>query len=222
MKRVLSACAAACLAVSVAYAATSTATGLFAVAVAADEEAAESIYDFTMDDIDGEPVELRDFEGDVLLIVNTASKCGLTPQYTALEAMYQQHKEDGFAVLAFPANEFGGQEPGTNAEIKGFCTLTNYAVTFPLFSKIVVKGEGQHPLYDYLTHKLPDEELHGEIDWNFAKFLVARDGTVLARYKAKVKPDDKKLVAQLREALAAPRPENADDATEPDDENAGS
>jgi|SaaInl7_100m_RNA_FD_contig_21_172569_length_937_multi_5_in_0_out_0_1 glutathione peroxidase len=224
LARFLSICAAGCFAVSLAYAATSTATGLFGLAVAADEDAAPSIYDFTMNDIDGEPVDLRDFEGSVLLVVNTASKCGNTPQYTALEAMYQEHKEDGFAVLAFPANEFGGQEPGTDAEIKEFCTLTDYAVTFPIFSKIVVKGEGQHPLYDYLTHKLPNEKLRGEIDWNFAKFLVARDGTVLARYKAKVKPDDRKLVKQLAKALEAPRPEKADDADENghDDHNSGS
>ena len=223
MGRFLSICAAGCFAVSLAYAATSTATGLFSLAVVADEDAAPSIYDFTMDDIDGEPVELKDFEGEVLLVVNTASKCGLTPQYTALEAMYRAHKEAGFAILAFPANQFGGQEPGTNAEIKEFCTLTNYDVTFPIFSKIVVKGEGQHPLYDYLTHKLPDEELQGEIGWNFAKFLIARDGTVLARFEPRTKPDDEKLLEQLTEALAAPRPEKADDAGDTaDEENTGS
>ena len=214
--RFIAACSVVCFAASSALAQTSTVTGLFGVTVAADEDAARSIYDFTMDDIDGEPVELKEFEGDVLLVVNAASRCGNTPQYTGLEAMYERYKEQGFAVLAFPANEFGGQEPGTNAEIKEFCTVTDYNVTFPIFSKIVVKGEGQHPLYDYLTHKLPDEELHGEIDWNFAKFLVARDGTVLARYKGKVKPDDEELVEQLEQALAAPRPEKAEDADDPD------
>ena len=205
--RFIAACAVACFVAGSALGITATATGLFGVTVAADEDAARSIYDFTMDDIDGEPVELREFEGEVLLVVNTASKCGNTPQYTGLEAMYERYKEQGFAVLAFPANEFGGQEPGTNAEIKEFCTVTDYSVTFPIFSKIVVKGEGIHPLYEYL---------HGEIDWNFAKFLVARDGTVLARYKGKVKPDDEELVEQLEQALAAPRPEKADDADDPD------
>ena len=137
--------------------------------------------------------------------------------------MYQEYKERGFAILAFPANEFGGQEPGTNAEIKQFCQVTDYQTTFPLFSKIVVKGDDQHPLYDYLTHKLPDEEMRGEIDWNVAKFLVARDGAVLARYKSKVEPNDEKLVADLEKALEAPRPEKADDASETtDDDNAGS
>ena len=214
--RFLAACVVACFAAGSALAQTSTVTGLFAVTVAADEDAAQSIYDFTMDDIDGEPVEVKEFEGEVLLVVNTASRCGNTPQYTGLEAMYQQYRERGFSVLAFPANEFGGQEPGTNADIKEFCTITDYAVTFPIFSKIVVKGEGQHALYDYLTHKLPNEKLHGEIGWNFAKFLVARDGTVLHRYKAKVKPDDEELVEQLEQALAAPRPEKAEEADEPD------
>lgn len=210
--KLLATCAIACCVVGSSFAQASSVTGVFGLTVAADEDAAQSIYNFEMDDIDGEPVALREFEGDVLLIVNTASKCGNTPQYTGLEAMYQEYREQGFAVLAFPANEFGGQEPGTNADIKEFCTVTHYNVTFPIFSKIVVKGEGQHPLYDYLTHKLPDEEMHGEIDWNFAKFLVGRDGTVLARYKAKVKPDDAELVEQLEQALTAPRPEKPEDA----------
>ncbi len=220
--KLLATCVIVCCAAGTSFAQTSTATGLFSLAVVADEEERQSIYDFTMDDIDGEAVELKDFEGEVLLIVNTASKCGLTPQYTALEALYTQYEEQGFSVLAFPANQFGGQEPETNAEIKEFCTLTNYNVTFPIFSKIVVKGEDQHPLYDYLTHRLPDEEMQGEIGWNFAKFLVGRDGTVLARFDPRTKPDDDKVVGQLQEALKAPRPEPVEGAEDADEIDAGS
>ncbi|MBM3216771.1 glutathione peroxidase [Candidatus Poribacteria bacterium] len=161
----------------------------------------KSIHGFAMKNIDGKKIELSDFDGDVLLVVNTASKCGYTPQYADLEAVYEKYREKGFKVLAFPANEFGAQEPGTNDEIKAFCT-TNYDVKFPLFSKIVVKGEGIHPLYQYLT----DEEAHpktgGEIKWNFTKFLVGKDGKVLARFEPKVKPTDEEVTKALEDALA--------------------
>ena len=129
-----------------------------------------SLYDFTMDDIDGKPVNLGDYKGKVLLVVNTASLCGNTPQYTDLESIYEQYRDKGFEVLAFPANNFGQQEPGSNAEIKGFC-LTKYSVSFPLFSKISVKGSDKHPLYRYLTEQSP---FPGEVEWNFQKYLVVR------------------------------------------------
>ena len=135
---------------------------------------ATSFYDFTMDDIDGKPVNLGQYKGKALLVVNTASFCGNTPQYTDLESMYEQYHEKGFEILAFPANNFGQQEPGTNAEIKGFC-LTKYSVSFPLFSKISVKGEDKHPLYQYLTEKSP---FPGEVEWNFQKYLVDRHGKI--------------------------------------------
>src|SRR5690242_17408196 len=126
---------------------------------------AASVLDFKVNDIDGKPVDLSKYKGEVLLIVNTASQCGFTPQYKGLESVYEKYKGQGFEVLAFPANEFGQQEPGTNPEIKNFCS-SNYSVTFPLFSKIVVKGEGIHPLYRYLTSKETDPKFAGDISWN--------------------------------------------------------
>jgi glutathione peroxidase len=156
-----------------------------------------SIYDFKMDDIDGKPVELTKFKGQVLLVVNVASKCGLTPQYEGLEAMYKKYKGEKFAVLGFPANEFGGQEPGTNAEIKEFCT-GKYDVTFPMFSKIVVKGEGTHPLYQWLLQQTDNK---ADIEWNFAKFLVGRDGKVVARFSSRTAPSDAAFVAAVEKAL---------------------
>src|SRR5512144_1344263 len=132
--------------------------------------------DFTVKDIDGKDVDLaKTYKGKVVLMVNVASQCGLTPQYAELEKVYETYKERGLVVLGFPANEFNGQEPGTNAEIKEFCT-SKYKVSFPMFSKIVVKGEGIHPLYKFLTEKESDPAFAGEIKWNFTKFLVGRDG----------------------------------------------
>lgn len=157
-----------------------------------------NIYDFKANDIDGKPVALSQFKGKVLLVVNVASKCGQTPQYAGLEAAYKKYKNEGFTILGFPANEFGGQEPGTNAEIKEFCTKT-YNVDFPMFSKIVVKGEGIHPLYQWLVQQTENKS---DIEWNFAKFLVGRDGRVVARFGPKVKPDDTALVAAIEGALA--------------------
>src|SRR3954453_21230453 len=135
-----------------------------------NKEKSTSVLDFKVKDIDGKEVDLSKYKGDVLLIVNVASKCGLTPQYKGLESTYEKYKDRGFAILAFPANEFGGQEPGSNAEIKEFCTK-KYDVTFPVFSKIVVKGDGIHPLYQYLTGKETDGQFAGVIPWNFTKFL---------------------------------------------------
>jgi len=160
-----------------------------------------SVLDFKVKDIDGKDVELAKYKGDVLLIVNTASKCGYTPQYKSLEATYEKFKPKGFAVLAFPANEFGAQEPGTDAEIKEFCT-SKYNVTFPVFSKIKVKGEGTHPLYHYLTSKETDPDHAGDIKWNFAKFLVNRKGEVVARFEPGDKPDGEKVTAAIEKALA--------------------
>jgi len=160
------------------------------------------VLDHTMKRIDGAEQSLRDFEGQVLLLVNVASKCGLTPQYEGLEKLYDERKEEGFAVLGFPANQFAGQEPGTDAEIAEFCRAT-YAVEFPMFSKIVVKGEGIHPLYDYLTG-LP-EPLGGEIEWNFQKFLVDRKGEVVARFSPRTPPDAPEIVAKIDALLAEAR-----------------
>ena len=135
----------------------------------------DGIYDFIMNDIDGKPVPLSQFRGKTLLLVNTASFCGNTPQYSDLQTMYERYRSKGFEVLAFPANNFGQQEPGTNEEIKGFC-FTKYSLTFPLFSKISVKGDDKHPLYRYLTEQSP---FPGEVEWNFQKYLIDAKGTVM-------------------------------------------
>jgi glutathione peroxidase len=159
---------------------------------------AENIYSFKMKDIDGKETGLDKYKGKVLLVVNVASKCGLTPQYEGLEKIYEKYKDKGLVVMGFPANEFGAQEPGTNTEIKQFCT-GKYNVTFPMFSKIVVKGDETHPLYKWL---LAQTSQHQDIEWNFAKFLVGRDGKVIQRFHPKVTPEDKDLVATLEKALA--------------------
>ena len=157
---------------------------------------------FKMADIDGNNVDLGQYKGQVLLIVNTASKCGLTPQYKALQAVYEKYRDQGFAILAFPANNCGQQEPGTDEEIKSFCS-TNFSVSFPLFSKVSVKGEDICPLYSYLTSEKTDPGFSGEIPWNFTKFLVDRKGRVVARYEPRTTPDDKALAEQIEKALAA-------------------
>ena len=168
----------------------------------AAEKKPTSVLDFKVQDIDGKPVDLSKFKGEVLLVVNTASQCGYTPQYKNLEAVYEKYKSQGFEVLAFPANEFGHQEPGSDAEIKQFCT-GKYSVTFPLFSKIVVKGPGMHPLYQFLTSKESDPKFAGDIPWNFAKFLVNRKGEVIARFAPGDKPDSEKVSKAIEAALAA-------------------
>lgn len=162
----------------------------------------KSVLDFTMKDIDGKDTKLRKYKGDVLLVVNVASKCGYTPQYEALQAVYAKYKDKGFKTLGFPANNFGSQEPGTEAEIKEFCT-SKYKVTFPMFAKISVKGDDQDPLYQFLTNKDTDPEFAGEIKWNFTKFLVDRSGKVVARFEPKVKPDAPEVVAAIEKYLAA-------------------
>lgn len=160
----------------------------------------KSVYEFTMKDIDGKDVKLDAYKGKVALVVNVASKCGNTPQYEGLEALYEKYKDKGFVVLGFPANNFMGQEPGTDKEIKEFCTLT-YKVKFPMFSKISVKGADQHPFYTYLTNKQTNPGFDGDITWNFEKFLVGKDGKVLARFSPKTKPDDPKVVEAIENAL---------------------
>jgi glutathione peroxidase len=159
-----------------------------------------SLYDFKMKNIDGSEIKLETFKGKVALIVNTASKCGLTPQYEALQALYNQYQDRGFVILGFPANNFMGQEPGTDAEIKDFCTI-KYKVTFPIFSKISVKGTDQHPLYTYLTNEKSNPGFAGDISWNFEKFLIGKDGKTLARFSPSTKPDDPKVIEALEKAL---------------------
>ena len=155
------------------------------------------IYGFTVNDIDGNPVSLAEYKGKVMLIVNTASNCGFTSQYKSLEELYQKFKDQDFVVLAFPANNFMGQEPGTNAEIKSFC-LINYKTTFPLFAKISVKGEDIHPLYVYLTGR---EGFKGDIGWNFNKFLIDRNGKVVARFASPVNPMSEEIIKAVEQQL---------------------
>jgi glutathione peroxidase len=149
--------------------------------------AAGSIYDFTLNSIDGKPMPLANFKGKVILVVNVASRCGFTPQYSGLEAIYEKYKDQGFVILGFPANNFGHQEPGTNAEIKKFCSA-KYNVTFPMYAKISVKGDDQAPLYKYLTESA-NPAYAGEIKWNFTKFLVDRDGHLIQRFEPDTTPD---------------------------------
>lgn len=157
-----------------------------------------NIYQFTLDDIDGKPVPLSQFRGKTLLLVNTASFCGNTPQYADLQAMYDRYHDQGFEILAFPANNFGRQEPGSNEEIKSFC-YTKYSLTFPLFSKISVKGGDKHPLYQYLTEQSP---FPGEVEWNFQKYLVDRTGNVVARYHHRTKPMSEEILRDVERTLA--------------------
>ncbi len=157
--------------------------------------AANSIHDFTMKSIDGEAVPLSGYRGKIVLLVNVASKCGHTPQYAGLEALYRKYKDRGLVVVGVPANNFGGQEPGTNEDIKTFCKR-NYDVTFPMMAKVSVKGEDTAPLYQYLT-----TVTEGEIKWNFTKFLVDRDGKVVARFEPKVAPDSPEVAAAVEQAL---------------------
>ncbi len=155
------------------------------------------VHQFTLNDINHKPKSLADYKGKVLLMVNVASECGNTPQYKGLEALYLAHKDQGLAVLGFPANNFGHQEPGTEKEIKDFCDR-NYHVTFDLFAKLEATGDSISPLYKYLT---TESGFDGPVTWNFAKFLVGKDGKVVARFGPKVQPDDPALVAAVEKAL---------------------
>jgi glutathione peroxidase len=159
-----------------------------------------AIYDKEVDALDGSPAALGDYEGKALLIVNVASQCGLTPQYTGLQQLHEEYADMGFAVLGFPCNQFGAQEPGTRDEIAEFCE-TSYGVSFPLFEKIEVNGEGRHPLYQELTSHADDEGEAGDIQWNFEKFLISRDGEVVRRFRPLTTPEDPALVAAIEEQL---------------------
>ncbi len=161
----------------------------------------KSIYDFTMKTIDGNDRSLSEYKGKVLLIVNVASFCGYTPQYTELEEVYRKYKDKGFQILAFPANNFGQQEPGSDEEIKNFCE-SKYEVTFDLFSKISVKGKDQHPLYSYITK---DSPCPGDVKWNFQKYLVDKQGNIVEKFPSAVKPTDKEVIRTI-EALLNGKP----------------
>ena len=162
--------------------------------------AASSVHEFTMDALNGTPTPLANFKGKVLLVVNVASQCGYTYQYEGLQALYIKYKDQGLVVAGFPANNFGAQEPGSNAEIGAFCK-SKFGVTFPMFSKISVKGSDKAPLYQFLTDKIANPKTGGEIPWNFTKYLVDRDGKVLARFDAPVEPESKELTSAIEAAL---------------------
>jgi glutathione peroxidase len=170
------------------------------VIIMAGSALAANIYDFTLPSIDGQPMPLADFKGKVVLVVNVASRCGYTPQYSALEALYEKYKGQGFVIVGFPANNFGAQEPGTNEEIKTFCSR-KYNVTFPMYSKVSVKGDDQTPLYQYLT-KQTGSLIAGEIKWNFTKFLVDRNGNVVQRFESAITPDSKDVVSAVEKQLS--------------------
>lgn len=159
------------------------------------------LYAFELNDIAGGPVKLAEYRGKVLLLVNVASKCGYTKQYEGLQALYERYAQEGLVVLGFPANNFGAQEPGTNAEIQAFCTTT-FGVTFPMFGKISVKGDDIHPLYKFLTDPASNPGFSGDIKWNFNKFLVDREGNVVGRYGSSVEPLGDALTADIEKALA--------------------
>lgn len=162
-------------------------------------ERTETIYQYELNSITGESISLDQFEDDVLLIVNTASKCGNTPQYKGLQELHDSYAEKGFKVLGFPANNFGGQEPGSDDEILEFCEM-NYGVSFPLFSKISVKGDDIHPLFKYLT-EAPNSDFTGEISWNFEKFLVDRNGNLVRRFKTSVTPESEEMKLAIQDLL---------------------
>jgi len=162
--------------------------------------ATKSIYDFTMRSIDGEQVSLGSYKGKVVLLVNVASKCGFTPQYAGLESLYEKYKDRGLVIVGVPANNFMSQEPGTNEEIKKFCS-TKYNVSFPMMSKVSVKGDDKTPLYQFLTDASSDPQFAGDIKWNFTKFLFDRNGKPVARFEPTVKPDSPEVQAAVEAAL---------------------
>jgi glutathione peroxidase len=160
----------------------------------------KSIYDFTMKSIDGQQVSLGSFSGKVVLLVNVASKCGFTPQYAGLEALYEKYKDRGLVIVGVPANNFAQQEPGTNEEIKKFCS-NKYNVTFPMMAKVSVLGDDKAPLYTFLTDKATDPQFGGDIQWNFTKFLFDRSGKPVARFEPATKPDSPEVTAAIEAAL---------------------
>lgn len=159
-----------------------------------------TLHDFEVKTIDGKTQSLADYRGKVCLVVNVASECGYTNHYEGLEALYRELKGKEFAVLGFPCNDFGGQEPGTEAEIAAFCTK-NYNVTFPMFGKISILAAPREPLYEWLTHEATNPDGPGDVAWNFAKFVIGKDGRVVARFKHRTKPTDKDLRAAIDKAL---------------------
>jgi glutathione peroxidase len=159
-----------------------------------------SIYDFTMKSIDGQPVSLKSYHGKVVLLVNVASKCGFTPQYAGLEAVYEKYKDRGLVIVGVPANNFAQQEPGTDEEIKKFCS-NKYNVSFPMMSKVSVLGDDKAPLYQFLTDKSANPAIGGDIKWNFTKFLFDRNGNPVARFEPAVKPDSPEVTAAIESAL---------------------
>jgi glutathione peroxidase len=181
---------------ALAYAKTTSTTNSEKPAMNANAPAA-SVHEFTMKDIDGKDVKLADYKGKVLLVVNVASKCGNTPQYEGLQKLYDKYKAQGLVILGFPANNFMGQEPGTDADIKTFCS-TKYNVTFPMFSKISVKGADIHPLYQFLTSA---KGFEGDVSWNFGKFLVGKDGKVIARFTPREQPESENVTKAIEAAL---------------------
>ncbi len=176
------------------------ATTLLVAAALNAADAPKSVYEVPLKDIDGKETSLKSYQGKVMLIVNVASKCGNTPQYTQLEQLNQEFSKLGLAVLGFPCNDFGKQEPGSNEEIKEFCS-TKYKVSFPMFDKVVCKGPEKSPIYQVLSG--PDSPFPGDVKWNFGKFLVGKDGKILKRFEPKVKPDAPEVIEAIKEALAA-------------------
>jgi glutathione peroxidase len=162
-----------------------------------------SIYDYQLKNIDGSATTLAGYKGQVMMIVNVASRCGFTGQYAGLQKLYETYKDRGLVLLGFPANDFLGQEPGTNAEIAQFCSL-KYHVTFPMFEKIAVTGKDMHPLYQYLTNKATNPEFSGKITWNFNKFLVDREGRIVARFGSRTDPENKDVITAIEKALGVP------------------
>lgn len=162
----------------------------------------KSVHDFTLNSIDGQATPLASYKGKVVLLVNVASRCGFTPQYSALESTYEKYKDRGFVIVGIPANNFGAQEPGTNEEIKTFCK-TKYSVSFPMMAKVSVKGGDITPLYQFLTDAAANPQTGGEIKWNFTKFLIGPDGRVVARFEPDVTPDSPQVTTAIEKALAA-------------------
>jgi glutathione peroxidase len=177
------------------------AAGLSAGDGTSEKKPVPAVLNFTMNSLDGKPVNLSKYQGKVVLMVNTASKCGYTPQYKGLETLHEKYAEKGLAILGFPANDFGKQEPGTDSEIGEFCQK-NYGVKFDMFSKVVVHGEGQCPLYKFLTSSETNPEFPGEIKWNFEKFLIGRDGKIVKRFGSKVAPESEEVTKAIEAELA--------------------
>lgn len=162
-------------------------------------ERTDNVYQYELNSIDGEKISLEAFRGDVLLMVNTASECGFTRQYAGLQEIFEKYEEKGFKVLGFPANNFGGQEPGSDEEIAVFCEV-NFGVSFPLFSRISVKGDDQHPLFEMLTN-VDNQDFTGEIGWNFEKFLIDREGNLVRRFRSNVEPGSEELTGAIEALL---------------------